>query len=80
MNTKNEPELPKITVDGFEVRNISSSNFRPTCTLRWLVTRIEMCDGPGGDLTLRKLQQLWTNRKGTEEWRDVPEVEVEAAK
>jgi hypothetical protein len=47
-----------------------------TTEIRWLVTRIEMCDYSGGDQWRRKLQQAWQDETGFTHWRDVPEVEV----
>jgi hypothetical protein len=64
--------------------------YQPTPELRYVVQKapIDMLghvDALGtvgiitvNTVTARKLQQLWRNCLGREEWRDVPEVEIDA--
>ena len=35
-----------------------------TTKLRWLTTEVAMCDGPGGDRKLRRLQRGWFDGSG----------------
>ena len=48
----------------------------PTLQLRWLTTTIAMCDGPGNDVILQRLQQCWIDELGQDVWKDVPDVVV----